>query len=358
MLNYINQPCPLCGKHMHEEDDIVVCPVCATPQHRECWMSEGHCVNEALHSPDFVWKPRGEANMGEAPERKKVTCPECGFENPGDAFHCSNCGHLLSTEKADVVCRFCGNENPAGSKLCSRCGAPLIFENKFFENNIYMSGVNMPENEPIGNTTAGEAALYVQSNSRRYLPKFKKISGGKKLSFNFASFIFAPWWFFYRKLYKAGIILLILFSAITFMTYPVAKQLTDIVNEMQGKISVLQEEYKDKTADEAAMKEAYEKETAIANEFTAKGMKPAGKLALVMLAEHLLCGFIANYVYYKKMCSDMEKIKETQGEEIIKKSLIMRVGGVSLISLAAGFLGGEIFNSLLSFIADKIISAL
>lgn len=358
MLNYINQPCPLCGKHMHGEDDIVVCPVCATPQHRECWMSEGHCVNEALHSPDYVWKPREEARIDEPEEENTVVCPSCGTKNPDGSFHCKSCGNLLGEEKDGLTCTFCGTENKSGSKICEQCGAPLIFESKFFDKNIYMNGINIPGDEAIGNTTAGEAALYIQNSARRYIPKFKKISSGKVISFNWAAFLFSPYWFFYRKLYKAGIILLVLFASITFMTYGSAQQLYDALQDSQSQITALQNEYKDKTGDENAMNEMLQKEEAIMNELTEKGTKPAAKLALVFFAEHLICGFIANYILYKRMCGNIEVIHSAQGDETLKKSLVMRAGGVSLLALAAGFLGSEIVTSLLSFIADKLVSVL
>ena len=41
-MNYENKPCPACGSHLHEGDDVVVCPVCATPQHRHCWQENGN----------------------------------------------------------------------------------------------------------------------------------------------------------------------------------------------------------------------------------------------------------------------------------------------------------------------------
>ena len=39
------QKCPACGRNFDHDDDIVVCPVCGTPQHRACWDERGECVN-------------------------------------------------------------------------------------------------------------------------------------------------------------------------------------------------------------------------------------------------------------------------------------------------------------------------
>lgn len=36
-MDYRGQHCPICGKEFCDGDDIVVCPECGTPYHRECY---------------------------------------------------------------------------------------------------------------------------------------------------------------------------------------------------------------------------------------------------------------------------------------------------------------------------------
>ena len=55
MQNYINEKCPVCGKEFRQEDDIVVCPDCGTPHHRECYKQLGHCAHAEKHG-SFEWK--------------------------------------------------------------------------------------------------------------------------------------------------------------------------------------------------------------------------------------------------------------------------------------------------------------
>ena len=64
-MNYENTPCPVCGKPLAEGDDVVVCPVCATPQHRECWMENGRCANDDLHASGYIWSKDDTANYEE-----------------------------------------------------------------------------------------------------------------------------------------------------------------------------------------------------------------------------------------------------------------------------------------------------
>lgn len=361
MTDYNNQPCAGCGKHFHEGNDIVVCPVCATPQHRECWQTEGHCVNESLHSPDFVWKPRESVQLDDTAESNKK-CHICGAENLSDALHCGNCGALLSGESEEnsakeKECRFCGEINPASNRLCSKCGAPLLFENNFFQDNIYMRGVDAPEDEALGSTTVGNAAYFIQNSAKRYIPKFRRIASGGKISFNWAAFLFAPWWFFFRKLYKAGAIILVLMTSITLMTYNYQSQVAEVSQTMAGRFAEIQEQYKDVT-DEKLLDEATEKLNAVYTEFVSQVKKPLAVIAAVTFFEHLICGFIANLIYYKRMNQIIDKVKEANAPDEIKKSLIIRAGGVSFISLAAGFFGGELLTSVISYAADLIIRSM
>ena len=40
-MNYMGKPCPVCSRTFREEDDIVVCPKCGAPYHRECYEEKG-----------------------------------------------------------------------------------------------------------------------------------------------------------------------------------------------------------------------------------------------------------------------------------------------------------------------------
>ena len=44
--------CARCHAYLFPEDDIVYCPVCGAPHHRECYNELGHCALEELHGTD------------------------------------------------------------------------------------------------------------------------------------------------------------------------------------------------------------------------------------------------------------------------------------------------------------------
>ena len=41
--------CEHCKKAFTNDDDIVVCPVCGAPHHRECYVQNGNCANADKH---------------------------------------------------------------------------------------------------------------------------------------------------------------------------------------------------------------------------------------------------------------------------------------------------------------------
>ena len=56
MFLYENEICPVCEKPFQEGDDVVTCPDCGTPHHRECYDKLGRCENQNLHGTGFVYK--------------------------------------------------------------------------------------------------------------------------------------------------------------------------------------------------------------------------------------------------------------------------------------------------------------
>ena len=42
-MEFTQYNCPVCEKKFENGDDIVVCPECGTPHHRECYDSLGRC---------------------------------------------------------------------------------------------------------------------------------------------------------------------------------------------------------------------------------------------------------------------------------------------------------------------------
>ena len=74
MADYKGNTCPVCKQKFKEADDIVVCPDCGTPYHRECWKMGGVCVHQADHAAGFEWTP--DNVISDRPD--DIVCPNCG----------------------------------------------------------------------------------------------------------------------------------------------------------------------------------------------------------------------------------------------------------------------------------------
>ena len=57
MMDYKGCKCASCHKVLKEGDDIVICPECGAPYHRECYAAEGRCVFSAKHGKGFEYVP-------------------------------------------------------------------------------------------------------------------------------------------------------------------------------------------------------------------------------------------------------------------------------------------------------------
>ena len=72
MPKYYGCPCEGCGRPLALTDDIVVCPDCGAPYHRECYEKLGRCIHTPAH-----WRGR----MNGRSRTKTMLCapaPRCG----------------------------------------------------------------------------------------------------------------------------------------------------------------------------------------------------------------------------------------------------------------------------------------
>lgn len=356
-MNYYNYPCPVCNGIFKDGDDIVVCPECATPHHRECWHSNGQCINSALHGTDFVWKaektkpaePETTPPSPPVPEENAeandvIICHICSSENPADATHCGNCGALFSEKEEEFkTCPHCGAKNHPHSIVCSSCGMPCEEEFK----NPFVQAMGIDENETIGSYKAEDYAFYTQLNAKRYIPKFRKIEE-KKFTFNWAAFVFGPSWFLFRKIYKAGIILLIAFVSISMMTAPLQTGILDATEKFYSASQPLMEnpEAMENVSDAELMK--------IIDDYYSAIQTPGLILLGILLVQHLICGFAADRLYYKKIKSDLAIIDEAAANSEIRKIMIAQRGSVSFLAYFAGYFGEQVLLNLFVAFADKI----
>ena len=199
-LNTDGVSCVRCHAYLFPEDDIVYCPVCGAPHHRECYNQLGHCALEEFHGTDRQYdkvKAREE-------EQAAAEMPNTG-ENAEGLITCQ-----MFHEKYDFALN-----------ACPKCGAPNIAKaGGSFVNFDFLGGV--PADYDIGDgITADEAKRFVAANTPRYIPKFAVLNAKNKLSWNWLAFLFPCGWMLSRKMYKNGIIagLLTVISSLFYLPF-------------------------------------------------------------------------------------------------------------------------------------------
>jgi len=211
MTDYTGLKCPVCEKPFASGDDIVVCPECGAPYHRECYAKVGRCVFSDKHGTPDAWSPpKPEATGEEATENKSQRCPRCGSPNSQSAMFCEHCGQPLTINQQDFPGFPQNGSIPPNGSLPQNGGfpkngppfpqgqpVPFIFDP--------LGGVN--PNEPIDDVPAGDIAKLIQNNTQYYLPAFVNLKKFSTNRFNFSAFLFSGGWLLYRKQYKIGSII-------------------------------------------------------------------------------------------------------------------------------------------------------
>ena len=199
-LNTEGVSCVRCHAYLFPEDDIVYCPVCGAPHHRECYNQLGHCALEEFHGTDRQYD---KVKAREA-EQSAAEMPNTGENAEGL-----------------ITCQMCHEKYDFALNACPKCGAPNIAKaGGSFVNFDFLGGV--PADYDIGDgITADEAKRFVAANTPRYIPKFAVLNAKNKLSWNWLAFLFPCGWMLSRKMYKNGIIagLLTVISSLFYLPF-------------------------------------------------------------------------------------------------------------------------------------------
>ena len=367
-MKYTGNICKGCGEAFDDNDDVVVCPECGTPQHRECYDKENKCVCAHLHGEAYTWQGKVN-NESPLPKEKAetVSCPNCGYENPKGTPVCKQCGMKFTIFGMNVVDAMHEQEkrpsNP--NRDIPDYGAPFTlgtgegFEEKKStedapsadevqklitdaltgntQNSAESDGrLNLggpfPLTDEIDDVMTNTVGNFIGSNGMSYITKFKKMQRGSKISFNFAAFFLGAYWFFYRKLYKAGIVVMTVSLALSIIVTP---YLYDIMEVYEKFIPAVQS---------GAMTEA--QFTEMYGEFVAVSV-PMAVYFFASFFLQLICGFIANHLYKKHVISharNAERMK-TKAEAM---GYIVKFGGASILIAAAAYFANQLLTMLVS----------
>ena len=224
MTRYTGNHCPVCEQAFTDTDDIVVCPDCGTPYHRDCWKKVGACMHRSEHAAGFEWQP--EIGPEAAKAAHEATCPNCGTRNTPGAARCSHCGCPLPRSEADSADAAKPEEQVpiyarAPSAVNNRSAAPGPHIETYSadrEGGIYRREIG-PE-DTIDGIKAKDWAAYVGRSPMYYLMQFFRMSiTNRKAAVCLSAFLFGPAYLFYRKMWKEGLLTAILTIVLSIPTF-------------------------------------------------------------------------------------------------------------------------------------------
>lgn len=294
MISYTGEECIVCKKKFTDDDDIVSCPVCGTPYHRDCYREKGECVNYALHESGRSW-------VSEAKERKKTmdgvkkVCPECSFINAEDASQCVHCG-------ADLENRECRTIDLSDENIVR---IELDADADYF-------GFNPMEimDESTG-ITIGEMGDYARFNKFYYMFTFRRLKkAAVKFSLNLLAFMFPQFYCASRKMYVEALVIMIIR---TLLSVPA---LIDYFSDMAV------------TPDTAVF-------SAVISYASAHAVS-AGVLNLfkaLNLAVQVLFSLFANELYFRHTVSELKRMRKSVPDYLKYREVIKTCGGLSAVGV-------------------------
>lgn len=306
MADFTGAKCEYCKKVFTPSDDVVVCPDCGTPYHRECYFEAGECINHELHERGGDWEQFYSDRVEFSNNDDSVTeirCPRCGTENPKSGLFCVKCGMPLNSnqEARPFNNPYGNNGNPYGNNQ-NPMGGGMFGQQPF----VQPQTIDLKEVDIDGHK--GEKyGRFAKKNFLYYVATFFNFSKNKiKTSFSIPAVLFPEYFFFYRKMFLLGTLMLI-FSSI--VSVPV--MIVYILDGMFEGITLPQI--------------FYDKQAIIADIATV--------CSFIRMVVCIVCGLFANYWYFLKAKKTLTEIDNMDINEEQKNELISQKGGTSGIAL-------------------------
>lgn len=283
-MNYTGEKCVACGEAFTKEDDVVVCPECGSPHHRDCYKINNRCANIALHEAKEKWRRSGDTEKHEvSPALVPPIADEPAEET--DSRSDERSGRSFGEGMS-------GGRSPEG------------------DINAALSFIGFNPNEDMGGATIKEVSQFVGTNTLYYLPIFKRMKDfGTKVSFNISCLIFPPLYFANRRMWGWAIVSAVL---------AVLLGLPDL-------ILMMAEYLKGAEGYESVLSVIYDHQNTLQTLSTYTGL---GSWIVSMV----MCLF-GNWLYYRYVMRSIRKIKTMCPDDSVKNQSITICGGVRPLNI-------------------------
>ena len=373
-MRYTGNLCDGCKNPLLDNEDIVVCPKCGTPQHRQCYDKNNQCVNSHLHSENFTWQgvvsektsSATSTLVNEEEKGQEIVCPNCKTSNPSGTEICRHCGMKFTMFGINVVETLNEQQDPNHQPAGNDANMPE-YTAPFTVGKGEGFG-NVPENENLAEEASSQESVspdspdffgddgnifkgpyptddytasiktntvgsFIRNNAQVYISKFKASDIKGRVSFNWAAFFFSPYWFFYRKLYKLGIIMLTIQFCISLIATPTLEKFLSVYDKLAT------------TDMETMTEEAF---NLFFSELTS-AMTPVWIIIGITFVLHIISGFIANTLYKNYVVRNINyamTLPTVRG----KITHFAKYGGASALAVLAAYMAETALSYLASYL--------
>lgn len=284
-LKIEGRKCVVCNAYLFEEDDVVFCPDCGAPHHRDCFTAVGKCKLADLHgtSEEYKYEPEGEAETEGDPEEP-------------------------SAKAETKMCPRCGKELMESVQFCPYCGAPNKYYSPTADMLNHFSG--SLEEELEDGIKIKEIIKIVIINAERYISKFRQLKT-KKLSWNWAAFLLPHGWFAFRKMHGVAALIATLMLVSSLFTLPIV----EVVDNAPMTENMTSAEMTSVMTQAILSADAIPKAFA----FISIGLN---------LAVRVFAAAFGDWFYKKRVLSVCVRVRESEDKELAVRQL----GGVNLLA--------------------------
>lgn len=322
-MDFIGEKCVKCGKEFNADDDIVVCPECGSPHHRECYKEENRCANAPLHMKGAKWQRTVRVSGPEATNPQIAECPVCHYPNEGGAEFCVHCGTRM--DRSGIS--FIPEEEETGTGTDDHTG---------YTDEVGI-GISRPylgfnPDEDMGGATLREVLHFVSTNTIYYIPLFKRMKDSRsKISFNILCFGFPNLYFANRKMWLWSIITAVVMTVL------------GLPAELKQIIDMGMEDATKSIFSTGAMELLY------ANRGILSGITELSGIADILIRV-VLC-LLGNWMYYRHSIKTISRLKKRYNGDITKERAAA-AGGIKPLNilLAALIMMAMKFVSLIAVI--------
>lgn len=297
-MDYKGVKCPVCGLEFEDSDDVVVCPDCGTPHHRECYEIEGHCANVSKHTEGFEWKKDSKSKADDE-DKPYVVCMACRSKNDPELLFCRVCGHPLERAYRERNTGF----GPGSSSFPGFPFDPML--------------ATKPEQNFDENVTRDDLTAVVKVNTFYYLNIFTRIKRLNLSKFNFPAFFFSGAWMLYRKMYGLGAFFTAVYFAATLISLFFLPQSLEIQSALLAKLG-----------SRYSYNELYQAVLGLSVEQMIVYIIPT-IMQFVKFVFMIIAGVMGNRMYYKRCKQKVKKVKAEEKDEKKATVILSELGGIN-----------------------------